>query len=160
MNFDIRELEKITMRITRIPEILDDALEKEVSVQVNALLSNSAKDLAPVDTGTLRQMIDTDGFAYRTPEGVTMGITSHAHYSIYVEYGTGIKGDPAVPHTSKAFWFSYNPNYDDTRRECADNPKFLMWFAQEPNPFMRNALKSTRKIAVRLLAQGVGAVFK
>ena len=129
MNFDIRELEKITMRITRIPERLDDALEKEVSVQVNALLSNSAKDLAPVDTGTLRQMIDTDGFAYRTPEGVTMGITSHAHYSIYVEYGTGELGDPDVPHTNRKSWAYYD-----------EDGKLRIGKPQPPNPYMRTAL--------------------
>ena len=73
MDFDLRELEKITMRLVRVPERLNDALEREVALQVNAVLSAAAKDLAPKRTGTLQQMIDTDGFAHRTPQGVEMG---------------------------------------------------------------------------------------
>lgn len=129
MNFDLRELEKITMRIIRVPERLNEALERETSVQVNAMLSDSAKDLAPVDTGTLRQMIDTDGFAYRTKDGVTMGITSHAHYSIYVEYGTGELGDDTVPHTDRKSWV-----YKD------DDGKWRVGKPHPPNPYMRTAL--------------------
>lgn len=129
MNFDLRELEKITMRIIRVPERLDEALERETSVQVNALLSSSAKDLAPVDTGNLRQQIDTDGFAYRTKDGVTMGITSQAHYSIYVEYGTGELGDPAVPHTDRRSWAYYD-----------DDGELRIGKPQPPNPYMRTAL--------------------
>lgn len=129
MNFDLRELEKITMRIIRVPERLNEALERETSVQVNALLSNSAKDLAPMDTGNLRQQIDTDGFAYRTKDGVTMGITSHAHYSIYVEYGTGELGDDTVPHTDRKSWV-----YKD------EDGKWRVGKPHPPNPYMRTAL--------------------
>ena len=129
MNFDLKELEKITMRLIRVPDELNTALEREVSVQVNAVLSSSAKDKAPKRTGTLQQMIDTDGFAYRTADGVTMGITSHAHYSIYVEYGTGSEGDPSVPHTDRDYWV-----YKD------DDGKWRVGKPQKPAYFMRDAL--------------------
>lgn len=129
MNFDLRELEKITMRIIRVPERLDEALERETSVQVNAVLSSAAKDLAPKRTGNLAQQIDTDGFAYRTKDGVTMGITSHAHYSIYVEYGTGSEGDDAVPHTNREWWV-----YKD------EDGNWRVGKPHKPNPYMRTAL--------------------
>ena len=140
MDFDLKELEKITMRLVRVPERLNDALEREVALQVNALLSASAKDLAPVRTGNLRQQIDTDGFAHRTPQGVEMGITSHAHYSIYVEYGTGSEGDPSVPHTSRKSWAYYD-----------EDGKMRIGKPQRPNPYMRTALAQSIEPARRII---------
>ena len=140
MDFDLRELEKITMRLVRVPERLNDALEREVALQVNAVLSASAKDLAPVRTGNLKQQIDTDGFAHRTPQGVEMGITSHAEYSVYVEYGTGWKGDPAVPHTSRKSWAYYD-----------EDGKMRIGAPQRPNPYMRTALAQSIEPARRII---------
>lgn len=141
MDFDLKELEKITVRLIRVPERLNDALEREVASQVNALLSASAKDLAPVDTGTLRQMIDTDGFAHRTPDGVEMGVTSHAEYSVFVEYGTGPRGDPTVPHTSRKSWVYYD-----------ENGKKRIGKSQPPNPYMRTALAQNVEPVKRIIA--------
>lgn len=140
MDFDLKELEKITMRLVRVPERLNDALEREVALQVNAILSAAAKDLAPIDTGNLKQQIDTDGFAYRTKDGVAMGITSHAHYSIYVEYGTGEEGDPTVPHTTRKSWAYYD-----------EDGKMRIGAPQRPNPYMRTALAQSIEPARRII---------
>ena len=170
---EVQGLEDVRSKIAEMVPNLMQHMEESAGPQIAQVMRSVAVQNAPVGKkdpirhptggGTLRQSLQTSPAIIERDDGslaVHMGISTSVPYARYVEYGTGVKGDPAVPHTSKAFWFSYNPNYDDTRRECADNPKFLMWFAQEPNPFMRNALKSTRKIAVRLLAEGVGAVFK
>lgn len=140
MDFDLKELEKITMRLVRVPERLNDALEREVALQVNAVMSASARDLAPVRTGNLKQQIDTDGFAHRTKDGVTMGITSHAHYSIYVEYGTGEEGDPTVPHTTRKSWVYYD-----------EDGKMRIGKPHRPNPYMRTALAQSIEPARRII---------
>lgn len=140
MDFDLKELEKITMRLIKVPERLTEALEREVAGQVNALLSAKARALAPVDTSNLKNNIDTDGFAYRTDDGVVMGITSHANYSVYVEYGTGHKGDPSVPHTTKKSWVYY----DEDGEKRIGRPR-------APVPYMRTALYDNKDNVKRII---------
>lgn len=169
----VQGLDDLRAKISEMVPNLMQHMEDSAGPQIAQVMRSVAVQNAPVGKvdpirhptagGTLRQSLQTSPAIIERNDGemaVHMGISTSVPYARYVEYGTGIKGDPTVPHTNKRFWFSLNPNYDDTKRECADNPKYIQWFAQEPNPFMRNALKATRKIAVKLLAEGATAVFK
>ncbi len=60
---------------------------------------NRAVNLAPADTGALRNSIQVEQPA---PLAVTVG--TNLEYALYVEYGTGTQGDPAVAHTNKEQW--------------------------------------------------------
>lgn len=55
--------------------------------------------LCPVNTGELRQSIRVQRLAQGV---VTVG--TNKEYAVFVEYGTGTKGDPGVPHTTKLYW--------------------------------------------------------
>lgn len=60
------------------------------------LIQDSAQAKCPVDTGALRASITTE---INTSGSTTVGIVApHMPYAEYVEYGTGRRGDPAVPH--------------------------------------------------------------
>lgn len=75
-------------------KVLDRALLKGGErIRGNAVL------LCPVDTGELRQSVRVQ----RLSPGVVI-VGTNKEYAVYVEYGTGTKGDPGVPHTAKVFW--------------------------------------------------------
>lgn len=93
------------------------------SVQAAAdLIRDGAKERAPVDTGALRDSIETridDGG--KTVLGyVTVGVP----YASYVEFGTGKLGDPAVAHNEN--WPGMRPqpylrpSYDEARGAVLD----------------------------------------
>ena len=137
---DVTGLEELEEVMAQASEDLAQHLLSDTGAEIRELLSTQAKSMAPVDTGTLRQMIDSaaDGDAVREGDEVKNYITSHANYSIFVEYGTGYKGDPEIPHTSKKVWFQPNPNYVPGR--TSGGPPFIRRFPQKPQRYMRPAL--------------------
>lgn len=84
-----------------------------------------AKQLCPVDTGQLRNSIVTE-----KEDKLTVSIETNAEYAVYVEFGTGLKGDPTVPHTSKEKWVY-----------CDDKGRFFTTSGQKPQPFLTPALR-------------------
>lgn len=140
-----------------VPKLMDE-YQHRTGVDITQIMYANAIKNAPTDTGRLKSGIDTEISVVDTfgIKEVHMGIVSPVEYSIFVEYGTGNKGDPAVPHVSKDYWFSPNPDYDALK----GNQPYIMWWAQEPKPFMRNALKATRRIAVKYMKEGAQAVFE
>lgn len=137
---DVTGLEELEKIMQDASEELMIHLMSDTGAEIRELLSTQAKNMAPVDTGTLRQMIDSaaDGDAVREGDEVKNYITSHANYSIFVEYGTGYKGDPEIPHTSKKVWFQPNPSYEPGR--MSGGPPFIRRFPQKPQRYMRPAL--------------------
>lgn len=92
-----------------------------------------------VDTGLLRNSIDTDDgynrFVEKNADTVSVGIRTDVSYALFIEYGTGPRGDPEVPHTTKMSWVY--PTDDP------ENP-FRVAVSQKARPFMRPALYRNR----------------
>lgn len=160
ITIDISELEDLEKVLDHAAEGVKDHLMTDTGALIRELLSTQAKNQAPVRTGTLRQMIQTaaDGNAVREGEEVKNYIKSGANYSIFVEYGTGYKGDPAIPHTTKRVWFQPNPNYEPGRG--SGGPPFIMRFPQRPQPFMRPALTDSVDEIKDIIAGDVEKVFE
>ena len=74
----------------------------------------SAKDECPVDTGELKNSIICE----RREDHVL--VEAEAPHGIFVEYGTGKRGDPSVPHRED-------------------------WAGMKPQPYMRPAYERHRK---------------
>lgn len=90
----------------------------QASVQASlTLIQTAAKGYCPVDTGALRESITTEVDA--SGSTVVGKVGPHMFYASFVEYGTGRRGDPAVPH-----------NQD--------------WPGMAPQPFMRPALDENK----------------
>lgn len=80
------------------------------------LIEDAAKGYCPVDTGALRESITSE---IDTSGSTVVGhVGPHMDYAEFVEFGTGQRGDPAVPH-------------GDT-------------LGQFPQPYMRPALDENR----------------
>ena len=94
----------------------------------------------PVDTARLRESIVVQ---QKSGNSVTIGPT--AEYGIYVEFGTGSKGDPSVSHTTKSGWVYYNQQTGG----------FVYTTGQAPQPFLVPALYSQAEAVVEAVKAGL-----
>lgn len=94
----------------------------------------------PVDTGQLRQSIVVE---QQSGTSVTVGPT--ADYGIYVEFGTGSKGDPSVGYTTKDGWVYFNEK----------TGQFVYTTGQAPQPFLVPALFSQKDAVIEAVKQGL-----
>ena len=151
ITIDISGLEELEKVLGQAAEGVKDHLMTDTGALIRELLSTQAKNLAPVRTGTLRQMIQTaaDGDATKDGDTVSNYIKSGASYSIFVEY----------PHTTKRVWFQPNPEYQPGRW-TPENPPFIMRFPQKPQPFMRPALTDSVEEVKDIIKGDIGSVFE
>lgn len=151
---------------------LDDHIEREAAYEICEVMRNTAvqriTDQGAVDTGLLRNSLMADdgfnSFTERPESGVvSAGIRTDVNHAIFIEYGTGPKGDPAIPHTSKRIWFQQNPDYDALYPEGDPQGRDKAWiprYPQAPRPFMRPALYDNRKVFNKILTDTVVKVFE
>ena len=90
----------------------------------------------PVDTGNLRNKI-----IINNPMMMEWTIETNVEYAVFVEFGTGKKGDPAVPHTAKDSWTYYS---DELKR-------FVTTHGQEPAHMFTLGFATQYKTAVHIV---------
>ena len=94
MEIKIDGLDKLTAKLSYLGGDVDAALDK--GVHIGALkVRADAITLCPVDTGWLKEHISCE----RLEKGV-YAVVTNVEYAVYVEYGTGLRGNPDVPHSS------------------------------------------------------------
>lgn len=94
----IEGLDKLIKQLKEIREDSDSVVEKGLLRGAERVCAD-AKLRCPVSSGALRNSIHTEKVA-----PLTVSVGTNLEYAVPVEYGTGTKGDPAVPHTQKEFW--------------------------------------------------------
>ena len=80
---------------------------------------------------------------------VSIGIECPAEYGLFIEYGTGVKGDPEIPHTSKEKWVYFNERKQE----------FRTGYPLHPRPFMRPALFDHISVYKMMIAEGVAGAW-
>lgn len=138
---------------------LDGIIERRCADRIQEVMREDAvKNLTEskaVDTGVLRASIETDdgynSFVEHPEEGVSVGIRTDVSYALFIEYGTGPKGDPEIPHTSKSSWVY--PTGDP------EGP-FRVAVSQPARPFMRPALYDNRKAFLKIIKDGIKEEFE
>ena len=113
------------------PKEFEKALEK-----CCALVERSAKQMAPKDTGALRQSITSE---VKNMEGI---IFTPLYYAPYVEFGTGLFAEGGG-RTDVPWW------YKDDKGEWHKTS------GQHPQPFMRPALDENREKILRILKEAL-----
>ena len=128
------DLEKLVQRLEGSKTLMQIAARSGAR-KAGLLVEGDAKRLCPVDTGRLRSSISTE--TEDTAEGAKAFVSTNAEYAPFVEYGTGERGDPSVPHK-------------------------LHWAGNPPHPFLRPALAMNRDSGniQKVFAEEVGKVFK
>ena len=107
---------------------------KKITVEVQG----QAKDLAPVDTGTLRNSIRMN-YDSNKKEGK---VYTNNEYATYVEFGTGIRGNGSYPDSNKNL--TYNQN----------------WKGQVAQPYMYPALQHGKSLVTETLKQEIAKEIK
>lgn len=137
-------------------EHLADIIESEragmVCEVMRTMAVNYITDQHAVDTGRLRASVGSDNnevVVRNSRTMVTMGIDCPVEYGIFIEYGTGPKGDKDIPHTTKEKW-TY----------MGEDGKYHTAYPQNPRPFMRPALYNNIKTYKEILKGTIMDVFE
>lgn len=124
INVNIEGADALTSRLYKLCNIGNALLKGGEIVRAEAQAN------CPKDTG-------------RLANSIVIGPT--AEYGIYVEFGTGSKGDSSKPHTSKKGWVYFNERTGG----------FVYTTGQAPQPFLIPALYSQKDAVVEAIKQGL-----
>ena len=137
MEYKVEGLESLLKKLntlgTNVDEIVDNALYQGAQkIQGDAKRLIEAKDA--FDTGRLHGSISVEAI----PNGYAIG--TDVEYAHCVEYGTGLLGDPTVPHTTRKYW-----RYKD------ENGNWHTSHGMKARPYLRPALNTNKKYVAKLV---------
>lgn len=136
INFQVAGLQELQRKLERIKNLERDQRVNQALGRGAAYIQAQVKLLTPVDTGNLRNKIIAQQEKF-----MEWIVETNVEYAIFVEFGTGRKGDPAVPHTSKESWTYYS---DELKR-------FITTHGQEPAAMFRTGFDVAHKQAFRIV---------
>ena len=113
--------------------------------QGTAKMQAQIKLLTPVDTGNLR-----DKIIWNHAKMMEYAIETNVEYAVFVEFGTGKLGDPAVPHTSKDHWTYYSEKLQ----------QFVTTHGQEPAHMFTIGFSMTYKQVFDIVRTEVHAIIR
>ncbi len=93
MNFSIEGIDNVVDKLTQYAS--GDKIQKGLALAGEVVRAHAVAN-CPVATGRLK------GSIVSQVDGDSVAIGPTADYGIYVEFGTGSKGDKSVSHTSKS----------------------------------------------------------
>lgn len=134
INVNVEGIDALTSRLYKLCNIENALLKGGEVVRAEAQAN------CPKDTGRLANSI-----VVQSEGGNSVVIGPTAEYGIYVEFGTGSKGDSSKPHTSKKGWVYYNERTGG----------FVYTTGQAPQPFLIPALYSQKDAVVEAIKQGL-----
>lgn len=138
MEIQVKGLDRLLKKLDKLGGDIPQSMQKAM-LRGGAVFEAGAKEHCPVDTGQLRESIHTEAQSEST---VTVGTS--VQYAPYVEFGTGPKGDPSVPHTTKTSW-----RYQDAEGSWHTS------HGQPPQPFMRTAFAENKDKAVDAVKESI-----
>ena len=120
------------------------------------LVHGQAGALAPADTGLLRESIHMQ--VKDTGAELQGRVYTNCEYAVYVEMGTGIKGNGTYPYKIEGFTPEYKNKgwayYDE------DKGEWIYTKGQKAQPYMYPALKQNEKTIKKILKEGVHTKLK
>ena len=128
--------------------------------EATKLVHGQAKALAPTNKngggGLLRESIHMQ--VKDTGQEIQGRVYTNCEYAIYVEMGTGVKGNGTYPYEIKGF----SPEYKDKGWAYFDEDKneWIYTKGQVAQPYMYPALKNNEKTIKRLLKDCVHTKLK
>ncbi|MDD3231670.1 MAG: HK97 gp10 family phage protein, partial [Oscillospiraceae bacterium] len=127
MEIEVKGLDGLLKKLDKLGGNIEQSTQKAL-LKGGAVFESGAKEHCPVDTGQLRESIHTEA---KDAQTVTVG--TNCGHAVFVEYGTGPKGDPSVPHTTKKSW-----RYQDAEGNWHTS------HGQPPQPFMRETFAAKK----------------
>lgn len=159
----LKDVQRTLQSLADIEDTFLDHADEICEVMREDALSAIQENKA-VDTGELRNSVKTKDadFTEKGQGTVSIGIHTKAKHAIFIEYGTGPLGDPAIPHTSKKIWFQHNPDYNPLYGSGDAYGRDREWiprYPQRPRPFMRPALYENREVFKAMMEGYIKEVF-
>lgn len=145
INFRVDGLSGLLKKLEALKDIEKDPRIDKSLGRGAARIQGAVKLLTPVDTGNLRNKIFVDH-----EKMLEYSVTTNVEYAVYVEYGTGKLGDPAVPHTSKDHWTYYSDKLQ----------KFITTHGQAPVHMFTKGFATAHKTAFEIVRKEVMEVIK
>ena len=122
------------------------------------LVHGQAKNFATSfsDTGNLRASINMN--VKDTGKEIQGRVYTNCEYAMYVEFGTGIKGNGTYPYKIEGVTLTYKPKgwayYDE------DKGEWIYTKGQKAQPYMYPALNMHKKTIKAILKEGVHTKLK
>ena len=145
ISFRVEGLQHLQRKLERIKNLERDPRVNQALGRGAARIQAQVKLLTPVDTGNLRNKIIAQQEKF-----MQWVVETNVEYAIFVEFGTGKLGDPAVPHTSKDSWTYYS---DELKR-------FVTTHGQEPAAMFRTGFDVAHKQAFRIVETEVKEIIR
>jgi hypothetical protein len=132
---DIPQLAALQTAFAQAPELV----KQQTTIAANKALvgyQSTAKQLAPIDKGTLRGSIQISPFSWSGNSGSGSVGTGLLNYALFMEQGTGIYGPnhtPIVPTTKKALAWYANGAWHFAKSVKGSKPRWYMRGSVEQN---------------------------
>lgn len=134
MAVTIKNLDRL---ITKMNNLSDVDVENYVK-KATTFVHGQAKNLAPVDSGHLRESIHME--TKKEKNKVIGRVYTNTVYAPFVEFGTGIRGDGQYEYASELdFTLVYKQD----------------WVGMSPQPFMYPALKGAETYVKKMISGGI-----
>ena len=143
----IEGLDRLYRKITRLQNIDIKPIIEDATIRIR----DEAKMRVPVDTGELQNSIDYN--VDISAKGFTGKVFTNKEHGLYVELGTGPKGEASHIGISPEIKPIYSPSgwvYYDT-----DKQKFIFTNGQSARPFMYPALHDNREKISKFIQEKV-----
>lgn len=143
----IEGLDRLYRKITRLHNIDIKPIIEDATIRIR----DEAKMRVPVDTGELQNSIDYN--VDISAKGFTGKVFTNKEHGLYVELGTGPKGEASHIGISPEIKPIYSPSgwvYYDT-----DKQKFIFTNGQPARPFMYPALHDNREKISKFIQEKV-----
>lgn len=145
ISFRVEGLQHLQRKLETIKNLERDPRVNRELGRGAAYIQAAVKLLTPVDTGNLRNKIISQQEKF-----MQWVVETTVEYAIFIEFGTGKLGDPAVPHTSKESWTYYS---DELKR-------FVTTHGQEPAAMFRTGFAQAHKQAFRIVENGIKEIIR
>lgn len=143
----IKNIDRLTKRLKNI----GDMDLKKVVNDATKLVHGQAKELVPVDEGTLAGSIHME--SKKTKDGYEGRVYTNLEYSAYVEFGTGVKGNGTYPYKVEGLNLTYKDKgwvyWSDKEN------KYIYTKGQEAQPYMYPSLHMNKKTINKMFKDGV-----
>ena len=153
-NVSIKGVDRLTQRFNKIANMeLKTAMNKATQL-VHGQAKNFATSFS--DTGNLRASINMN--VKDTGKEIQGRVYTNCEYAMYVEFGTGIKGNGTYPYKIEGVTLTYKPKgwayYDE------DKGEWIYTKGQKAQPYMYPALNMHKKTIKAILKEGVHTKLK
>lgn len=145
ISFRVEGLQHLQRKLETIKNLERDPRVNQALGRGAARIQAQVKLLTPKHTGNLQNKIIAQQAKF-----MEWVVETNVEYAVFVEFGTGRNGDPAVPHTSKESWTYYS---DELKR-------FITTHGQEPAAMFRTGFDLAHKQAFRIVETEVKEIIR